>query len=158
MHKDKYKTNCYILKKYDPSMRNKVPQSKIYSLRRGCRSVLVNDYEYPLLCVPGGDAVPVSGGISEKAVEEKFIHLDRMLSNVEGGCRDLLDAEQQYCQEHLFLSAKEKEKMVRMLQAQQGAAGRYRNEFEELKHAYRKENQEYPSERPEGGLFGASSR
>lgn len=158
MHKDKYKTNCYILKKYDPSMRNKVPQSKIYSLRRGCRSVLVNDYEYPLLCVPGGDAVSVSGGISGKAVEEKFIHLDRMLSNVEGSCRDLLDAEQQYCQEHLFLSAKEKEKMVRMLQSQQGAAGRYRNEFEELKHAYRKENQEYPSERPEGGLFGASSR
>jgi MoxR-like ATPase len=29
--------------------------------------------------------------------------------------------------------------------------------LEEMKHAYRKENEEYPSERPENSLFGATS-
>ena len=46
LHKDKYKTDCYVLKKYDPSMRGKVSPSKVYTLRRGRRSVFINDYEY----------------------------------------------------------------------------------------------------------------
>ena len=52
LHKDKYKTDCYVLKKYDPSMRNKVSPSKVYTLRRGRRSVFINDYEYPCCALP----------------------------------------------------------------------------------------------------------
>ena len=157
LHKDKYKSNCYILKKYDPSMSGKVPQSKIYSLRRGRRSVFVNDHEYPLLCVPGSDAGFVPETVQENVVDERFRRLEQMLANVEGSCLDLLETEKNYCSNHLFLSQKEKNAMERLLHSQQGAAGRYRSEFEELKHAYRKESQEYPSERPESDLFGASS-
>ena len=42
LHKDKYKSQCFILKKYDLSMRGKIPQNKIYSLRKGRRSVFIN--------------------------------------------------------------------------------------------------------------------
>lgn len=153
LHKDKYKSNCYILKKYDPSMRNKVPQSKIYSLKRGQRSVFVNGYEYPLLCVQG--SAPLS--VETHDVSEKFQRVEQMLEQAEGNCNGLLDEEMRYCGNHLFLSQKEKDAMERLLRSQQGAAGRYRNEFEELKHAYRKEKQEYPSERLEDDLFGASA-
>ena len=47
LQKDKYKSACFVLKKYDASLHGKVPQNKIYTLRRGRRSVFINDYEYP---------------------------------------------------------------------------------------------------------------
>lgn len=56
LHKDKYKSQCFILKKYDLSMRGKIPQNKIYSLRKGRRSVFINNYEYPLRCNPDATA------------------------------------------------------------------------------------------------------
>lgn len=55
LHKDKYKSQCFILKKYDLSMRGKIPQNKIYSLRKGRRSVFINNYEYPLRCNPDAE-------------------------------------------------------------------------------------------------------
>ena len=43
LHKDKYKANCCILKKYDSVLYAKVPRSKIYTLKRGTRSVYINN-------------------------------------------------------------------------------------------------------------------
>ena len=50
LHKDKYKANCCILKKYDSILHAKVPRNKIYTLKKGLRSIYINNYEYHLMC------------------------------------------------------------------------------------------------------------
>lgn len=57
-----------------------------------------------------------------------------------------------------FLDESEKKALLKMLDYQLADVTRYRNEWEELNHAYRKENQEYPSERAEDNLLGKASR
>lgn len=158
LHKDKYKTDCFILKKYDLSMRNKVPQNKIYTLKRGRRSVFINQYEYPLLCVPGCTPLPPVETHPEEDLAAHFQHIGCLLDRVEAGCKDWIVAEETYCREHLFLDEGERSVLLKMLELQQSDVTRYRNEWEELNHAYRKENQEYPSERTENDLFGTSAR
>ena len=157
LHKDKYKTDCYVLKKYDPSMRNKVSPSKVYTLRRGRRSVFINDYEYPLLCTPDCASLPAMEVQAQEDIPARFSQLEQRLSHAEAHCGDWVKEEADYCANHLFVGKREKEAMSRILGEPSKALFRYRNELEEMKHAYRKENEEYPSERPEDGLFGATS-
>lgn len=157
LHKDKYKTDCYVLKKYDPSMRNKVSPSKVYTLRRGRRSVFINDYEYPLLCTPDCTALPAMEVQAQEDIPARFSQLEQRLSHAEAHCGDWVKEEADYCANHLFVGKREKEAMSRILGEPSKALFRYRNELEEMKHAYRKENEEYPSERPEDSLFGATS-
>lgn len=156
LHKDKYKSQCFILKRYDLSMRNRVPQNKIYSLRKGTRSVFINDYEYPLACVPDCEPLPAVADTvrQEAAIADRFDQLEELLQRVENGCSAFYAEEVDYGSRHLFLDEKERKAILAMLEHQQRAVADYRNELNELKHAYRKENEEYPPERTEGNLFG----
>ena len=158
LHKDKYKTDCFILKKYDLSMRNRIPQNKIYTLKRGRRSVFINQYEYPLLCTPDCVPLPPIEVHPEEDITARFHQIGTLLDRVEGGCKEWVDAEAIYCREHLFLDESEKKALLKILDYQLADVTRYRNEWEELNHAYRKENQEYPSERAEDNLLGKASR
>jgi MoxR-like ATPase len=47
--------------------------------------------------------------------------------------------------------------MEEMLRVQQDSLAKYKNELDELKHAYRKENEEYPDQGSENDLFGGAS-
>lgn len=152
LHKDKYKTDCFILKKYDISMKNKVPQNKIYNLRKGRRSVFINNYEYPLMCTPDALPLPPIEIKTEEDTGVKFRNLEEMIGRVEENCADLFERETLYADSHLFLSPQEKDFMRKMLMKQKSDVARYRNEFNEMKHAYRKENKEYPTEGTENGL------
>ena len=155
LHKDKYKSQCFILKRYDLSMRNKVPQHKIYSLRKGNRSVFINDYEYPLVCVPSCEPLPPqAAGTDKEKLEERFCQLNDLLLRVEGGCKDFYTQEWAYADRHLFLNEQERDIIRGLLEHQQTSVADYRNELNELEHAYREENTEYPSESIEGNLFG----
>ena len=152
LHKDKYKTDCFILKRYDISMKNKVPQNKIYNLRKGRRSVFINNYEYPLMCTPDALPLPPIEIKTEEDTGVKFRNLEEMIGRVEENCADLFERETLYADSHLFLSPQEKDFMRKMLMKQKSEVARYRNEFNEMKHAYRKENKEYPTEGTENGL------
>lgn len=152
LHKDKYKTDCFILKRYDISMKNKVPQNKIYNLRKGRRSVFINNYEYPLMCTPDALPLPPIEIKTEEDTGVKFRNLEEMIGRVEENCADLFERETLYADSHLFLSPQEKDFMRKMLMKQKSDVARYRNEFNEMKHAYRKENKEYPTEGTENGL------
>lgn len=156
LHKDKYKSQCFILKKYDLSMRGKVPQNKIYSLRKGGRSVFINNYEYPLRCNADAEPLPAIEVHPENDLTSRFRGLEELLSRVDAGSKEFFDAEREYCRNHLFLSEQERRKMDEMLRVQQDSLEKYKHELDELKHAYRKENEEYPDQGSEGDLFGGA--
>ena len=86
LHKDKYKSQCFILKKYDLSMRGKIPQNKIYSLRKGRRSVFINNYEYPLRCNPDAEPLPAIEVRPESDLKRSFPGTGR--ASFAGGCRN----------------------------------------------------------------------
>lgn len=157
LHKDKYKSQCFILKKYDLSMRGKIPQNKIYSLRKGRRSVFINNYEYPLRCNPDAEPLPAIEVRPESDLNARFRELEELLSRVDAGTREFFEAEMEYCRNHLFLSDRQRRTMEEMLRVQQDSLTKYKNELDELKHAYRKENEEYPDQGSENDLFGGAS-
>ena len=151
LHKDKYKANCCILKKYDSVLHAKVPRSKIYTLKRGTRSVYINNYEYHLMCYENCPPLP-----SEPEPEDlgmKYHSVTEALGRMEKDWNELLAAETEYYENHLFLSARQRLLMRRMLTHQKNNIERYKNELNEMADAYRKENQEYKVERPEDDLF-----
>ena len=157
LHKDKYKSQCFILKKYDLSMRGKIPQNKIYSLRKGRRSVFINNYEYPLRCNPDAEPLPAIEVRPESDLNARFRELEELLSRVDAGTREFFEAEMEYCCNHLFLGDRQRRTMEEMLRVQQDSLAKYKNELDELKHAYRKENEEYPDQGSENDLFGGAS-
>ena len=157
LHKDKYKSQCFILKKYDLSMRGKIPQNKIYSLRKGRRSVFINNYEYPLRCNPDAEPLPAIEVRPESDLNARFRELEELLSRVDAGTREFFEAEMEYCRNHLFLGDRQRRTMEEMLRVQQDSLTKYKNELDELKHAYRKENEEYPDQGSENDLFGGAS-
>lgn len=146
LQKDKYKTDCFVLKKYTPALKNKVPPTKQYTLRRGSRSVFINDYEYPLRCVPGCLPLPPVEVNTHEDVRLRFRRVEELIDRVEAGCRTLLEEESAYCSRHLFVEEQQRSWMIRLLEDQQRTVTDGRNELEELKHAYRKENEEYPAQ------------
>lgn len=157
LHKDKYKSQCFILKKYDLSMRGKIPQNKIYSLRKGRRSVFINNYKYPLRCNPDAEPLPAIEVRPQSDLNARFRELEELLSRVDAGTREFFEAEMEYCRNHLFLGDRQRRTMEEMLRVQQDSLTKYKNELDELKHAYRKENEEYPDQGSENDLFGGAS-
>ena len=156
LHKDKYKANCCILKKYDSILHAKVPRNKIYTLKKGLRSIYINNYEYLLMCYedcppPPPEPEPEDFGAKYKSVAEA---LDRVEKDWSG----LLDAETEYYEKHLFLSERQRASMRRMLRHQKNTIDRYKNDLNEMADAYRKENQEYKIERSEDDLFSGTER
>lgn len=151
LHKDKHKANCCILKKYDAVLHAKVPRNKIYTLRKGLRSIYINNYEYHLACYE--DCPPPPPEPEAEDWRAKYRAVAEALERVEKDCSGLLDAETGYCEQHLFLGDRQRASMRRMLRYQKTHIERYKNELNEMADAYRKENQEYKAERPENDLF-----
>ena len=151
LQKEKYKANCCTLKKYDPMLHTKATPKQIYTLKRGSRSVLINEYEYKVLCHENCAPPPVMA--VEEDIESKFKHLDDTIGYAEKNWEHLWKSETTTLDNHLFLSENEKRILKRMFETQKNNIQRYRNELNELIDAHRKEKQEYPVERPENDLF-----
>lgn len=156
LHKDKYKANCCILKKYDAILHAKVPRNKLYTMKRGSRSVYVNDYEYPLKCYE--NCAPPPPEPESEDFGAKYHTVMEALGRAEKDWNELLEAETEYYEKHLFLGEKQRSVMRRMLRHQKKNIDRYKNDLNELGDAYRKENQEYKIEKPENGLFSGVKR
>ena len=151
LQKEKYKANCCTLKKYDPMLHTKATPKQIYTLKRGVRSVLINGYEYKVLCHE--NCAPPPPLPVEEDIESKFSGIDESIGYAEKNWEELWKTEMEALQSHLFLSEHEKRTLKRMFEGQKNNIRRYRNELNELIDAYRKEKQEYPVERPEIDLF-----
>ncbi len=156
LHKDKYKANCCILKKYDAILHAKVPRNKLYTLKRGSRSVYVNDYEYRLKC--NENCAPPPPEPEPEDFGAKYHTVMEALGRAEKDWNELLEAETEYYEKHLFLGEEQRSVMRRMLRHQKNNIDRYKNDLNELGDAYRKENQEYKIEKPEDGLFSGVKR
>ena len=151
LQKEKYKANCCILKKYDPLLHSKANPKQIYTLKRGVRSVVINGFEYNLLCHER--CAPPPPMPAEEDMEIKFQRMEEVIGRAESSWGSLWKAEMETLESHLFLSNDEKQTLKRMFDAQKHNILRYRNELNELKDAYRKEKQEYQIERSENDLF-----
>ena len=151
LQKEKYKANCCTLKKYDPILHTKANPKQIYTLKRGVRSVIINGFEYKVLCHE--NCAPPPPMPAEEDMVLKFKGLDETIGIAEKNWKTLWQNEMTAMEEHLFLSEKEKRTMRRMFEAQKNNISRYRNDLNELMDAYRKEKQEYQVERPENDLF-----
>ena len=151
LQKEKYKANCCTLKKYDPMLHTKATPKQIYTLKRGSRSVLINEYEYKVLCHENCAPPPVMA--VEEDIESKFTHWEETRGYAEKNGEHLWKSETTTLDTHLFLSENEKRILKRMFETQKNNIQRYRNELNELIDAHRKEKQEYPVERPENDLF-----
>ena len=94
----------------------------------------------------------------ESDLNARFRELEELLSA--GGCRNegvFSKQRLEYCRNHLFLGDRQRRTMEEMLRVQQDSLAKYKNELDELKHAYRKENEEYPDQGSENDLFGGAS-
>ena len=151
LQKEKYKANTCTLKKYDPMLHAKVTPKQIYTLKRGLRSIIINGYEYKVLCHE--NAAPPVPLPTEADIETKFSSMGETIGYAEKNWEALWSTEMGVLEDHLFLNEYEKRSLKRMFEGQRNNIGRYRNELNELIDAYRKEKQEYQVERPENDLF-----
>ena len=151
LQKEKYKANTCTLKKYDPMLHAKATPKQIYTLKRGLRSILINGFEYKVLCHE--NAAPPVPLPTEADIETKFSSMGETIGYAEKNWEALWSTEMAVLEDHLFLNEYEKRSLKRMFEGQRNNIGRYRNELNELIDAYRKEKQEYQVERPENDLF-----
>ena len=151
LQKEKYKANTCTLKKYDPMLHAKATPKQIYTLKRGLRSIMINGYEYKVLCHE--NAAPPVPLPTEADIETKFSSMGETIGYAEKNWEALWSTEMGVLEDHLFLNEYEKRSLKRMFEGQRNNIGRYRNELNELIDAYRKEKQEYQVERPENDLF-----
>ena len=151
LQKEKYKANTCTLKKYDPMLHAKATPKQIYTLKRGLRSILINGFEYKVLCHE--NAAPPVPLPTEADIETKFSNMGETIGYAEKNWEALWSTEMGVLEDHLFLNDYEKRSLKRMFEGQRNNIGRYRNELNELIDAYRKEKQEYQVERPENDLF-----
>ena len=151
LQKEKYKANTCTLKKYDPMLHAKATPKQIYTLKRGLRSIVINGYEYKVLCHE--NAAPPVPLPTEADIETKFSSMGETIGYAEKNWETLWSTEMGVLEDHLFLNEYEKRSLKRMFEGQRNNIGRYRNELNELIDAYRKEKQEYQVERPENDLF-----
>ena len=151
LQKEKYKANTCTLKKYDPMLHAKATPKQIYTLKRGLRSIIINGFEYKVLCHE--NAAPPVPLPTETDIETKFSSMGETIGYAEKNWETLWSTEMSVLEDHLFLNEYEKRSLKRMFEGQRNNIGRYRNELNELIDAYRKEKQEYQVERPENDLF-----
>lgn len=151
LHKDKYKANCCILKKYDAVLHAKVPRNKIYTLKRGLRSVYINNYEYRLACCANCPPPPPEPEAFD--FEAKYHSATETLDRLEKDWDALSGAEAGYSEHHLFLGRKERMFMNQLLAFQKKNIERYKNDLNEMADAHDRENQEYKAARPEDYLL-----
>lgn len=151
LQKEKYKANCCTLKKFDPILHSKANPKQIYTLKKGIRSVLINGYEYKVLCHENCTPPPVLS--TEEKLDKQFEEIKEKIDIAENNWAMGLGSEIDELDHHLFLSETEKRTLKHIFEAQKNNILRYRNEWKELTDAYRREKQEYQVERPENDLF-----
>lgn len=152
LQKEKYKANCCTLKKYDPMLHSKANPKQIYTLKRGTRAVVINGFEYKVLCHENcapPPPLPTAGDM-----EAQFGKIGDAIGRAEKDWDMILGQESALLDSHLFLDGSEKRLLKRIFEAQRNNIMRYKNELNELEDAYRREKQEYQVERLENDLFG----
>ncbi len=129
-----------ILKVYDYLNNRTIPKDKIHSLRRGRRSVFIDNTEYKLALTADASPLPLE---EEDSVENKLLELVTDFRTMEEEYKNLLDKENQYAKGHLFLSRR-KQVLLRRVFAQVADRLRsYENELRAISHANDQERQEY---------------
>ena len=151
LQKEKYKANCCTLKKYDPMLHSKSNPKQIYTLKRGIRAVLINGFEYKVLCHENCAPPPPMPAVED--MESQFHVMGEAIGRAEKDWDMLLGEELVALDGHLFLSGDEKRTLKRIFEAQKNNILRYKNELNEMTDAYQREKQEYQVEGPENDLF-----
>ena len=142
IQQDKFRPVNKILKAYDFVKNRNIAQKNIYSLRKGRRSVFVNNQEYPLLCYDNCDPLPAQqdGNTPFEFTLQEVIDL---LHQMEVEYKTISERETAYTKEHLFLSSSQKSKIKRILGETAHIIENYRNELRIIAHAHEQENREY---------------
>ena len=141
IQQDKFRPVNKILKAYDFVKNRNIAQKNIYSLRKGKRSVFVNNQEYPLACNAGYDiAYPQEASLP---FEFRFQEVIDLYHNRENELKRMTDIELTYCKEHLFMDDKQRNMVKQILNRQKEMLEIYQNEIREIAYTHGLENKEY---------------
>ena len=143
IQQDKFRPVNKVLKVYDFVKNRSIAQKDIYSLRKGNRSVFVNNQEYPLLCYDDCAPLPEQNEDASTPFEFRLQEVIDLLHNMETEFKKLSERENEYAKEHLFLSAKQKGDLKRILNGTAHIIENYRNELRIIAHAHEQENRDY---------------
>ena len=112
-------------------------------MRKGNRSVFVNNEEYPLLCYKDCESLPEPNEETSTPFEFRLQEVIDLLQNMETEFKKLSDRENGYAREHLFLSTRQKADLKRILNGTAHIIESYRNELRIIAHAHEQENRDY---------------
>lgn len=141
VQRDKYRPVNWILKVYDHVRNRNISQSAIVSLKKGTRSVFINNQEYPLACNAGYDiAYPQEASL---LFEFRFQEVIDLYHNRENELKRMTDIELTYCKEHLFMDDKQRNMVKQILNRQKEMLEIYQNEIREIAYTHGLENKEY---------------
>lgn len=143
IQQDKFRPVNKVLKVYDFVKNRSIAQKDIYSLRKGNRSVFVNNQEYPLLCYDDCAPLPEQNEDASTPFEFRLQEVIDLLHNMETEFKKLSERENEYAKEHLFLNAKQKGDLKRILNGTAHIIENYRNELRIIAHAHEQENRDY---------------
>ena len=120
IQRDKYRPVNWILKVYDHVRNRNISQSAIVSLKKGTRSVFINNQEYPLACNAGYDiAYPQEASLP---FEFRFQEVIDLYHNRENELKRMTDIELTYCKEHLFMDDKQRNMVKQILNRQKAVS------------------------------------
>lgn len=143
IQQDKFRPVNKVLKAYDFVKNRSIAQKDIYSLRKGSRSVFINNEEYPLLCYDNCEPFSEQNETTNTPFEFRLQEVIDLLHNMETEFKKLSDKENEYAKNHLFLNTKQKSDLKRILNGTSHIIENYRNELRIIAHAHEQENREY---------------
>ena len=129
-----------ILKTYDFVKNRSIAQKDIYSLRKGNRSVFVNNEEYPLLCYKDCEPLPEPNEETSTPFEFRLQEVIDLLQNMETEFKKLSDS---FDWDVYFDSTRQKADLKRILNGTAHIIENYRNELRIIAHAHEQENRDY---------------
>lgn len=141
IQQDKYRPVNKIFKVYDYVRNRSIPQANVYSLKKGTRSVFINNQEYPLLRNPSCTTEVVEE--TTMPFEFQFQEVIDLYHNMEAELKRLSEAEATHCKEHLFMNARQQSLIKRILNTQREQIETYQNEIREIAYTHGLENKEY---------------
>ena len=142
IQQDKFRPVNKVLKAYDFVKNRSIPQKNIYSLRKGRRSVFIDNQEYPLLCYDNCEPLPAAPDESTP-FEFMLQEVIDLFHQMEAEYKTIAERETAYTKEHLFLSTSQKSKIKRILGETAQIIESYRNEIRIIAHAHEQENRDY---------------
>lgn len=142
LQQDKFRPVNKILKVYDFARNRNIPQKNVFSLKKGNRSVFVNNQEYPLLCYDNSTPLPQQEDTSTP-FEFRLQEVIDTIGYMEQEFNNLNKRETGYMKEHIFLDSKHRNDMKRILTGARHIIESYQNELRIIAHAHEQENREY---------------